>query len=86
MLDRDISSGSFDERDEKQTQRALLAVLLREFPSQLTRDRLRTRGFREAVALEVAIRNLAVAGLLWREGEVVVPTLPARHFDWLELP
>jgi hypothetical protein len=85
MPDRDISSGSFDERGEKKTQRALLAVLLREFPTQLTRDRLRTRGFREPATLEVAIRNLAVTGLLWCEGEVMLPTLAARHFDWLEL-
>jgi hypothetical protein len=80
------SPGSFDERGERQAQRALLSVLLHEFPSQLTRERLRPRGFREADALEVAIRNLEVVGLLWCEGEVVAPTLPARHFDWLELP
>jgi hypothetical protein len=79
------SPGSFDEREKKQTQRAVLAYLLYEFPDHLTRERLRGRGFKDAVELEVAIRNLAVAGLVWCEGEYVMPTLAARHMDWLDL-
>ena len=65
-------------------QRAVLAFLLHEFPKQLTRDDLKWRGFGEADALRQAIRNLSLTGLLWCEGEVVLPTLPARHFHWLE--
>jgi hypothetical protein len=48
----------------------VLALLLHEFPKQLTRDDLKQ-----------AIRSLDLVGLLWCEGEVVLPTLPARHLD-----
>lgn len=74
-----------DERQDKGTQRAVLTLLLHEFPKQLTRDDLKWRGFGDAEALKQAIRSLDLVGLLWCEGEVVLPTLPARHFDWLEL-
>jgi hypothetical protein len=78
------SPRSADEREDKPTQRAVLALLLHEFPTQLTKDALRYKvgGGDER---ERAIRNLAVVGLLWCEGDFVLPTLAARHFDWLEL-
>lgn len=79
------SPRSIDEREDKPTQRALLALVLHEFPKQLTREDLRCRGFGDSDALARALRNLATVGLLWCEGGVAVPTLPARHFDWLEL-
>jgi hypothetical protein len=79
------SQRSANEREDERTQRAVLALVLHEFPAQMTRDDLRCRGFGDADALERAIRELATAGLLWCEGDVVLPTLPARHFDRLEL-
>lgn len=75
----------FNERQDKRSQRALLALLLHEFPAHLTRDDLWRRGI-DYEPLERAISSLSVAGLLWEEGGIVLPTLPARHFDWLELP
>jgi hypothetical protein len=79
------SSRSGNEREDKRTQRAVLSLLLHEFPAQLTREDLRQRGLGVGEAVERAIRNLALVGLLWCEGAVVLPTLAARHFDWLEL-
>jgi hypothetical protein len=52
----------------------------------MTRDDLKWRGFGDADALANAIRNLETVDLLWCQGAVVLPTLAARHFDWLELP
>jgi hypothetical protein len=77
---------SSDEREDKGTQRAVLALLLHEFPVQMTRDDLKWRGFGDAEALANAIRNLETVDLLWCQGAVVLPTLAARHFDWLESP
>jgi hypothetical protein len=74
-----------DEREDKRTQRAVLALVLHEFPAQMTRDELKWRGFGDAYALTDAIRNLEIVDLLWCQGSVVLPTLAARHFDWLEL-
>lgn len=77
------SQRSADEREDKPTQRAVLGMVLHEFPAQLTRDDLKYKvgGGDER---ERAIRNLSIVGLLWCEGEFVLPTLAARHFDWLE--
>ena len=70
---------------DKQLQRAVLALSLNAFPEQLTRDEFLLRGFaRDYWDLEQAVRDLSLAGLLWRQGEVVLPALPARHFHWLE--
>jgi hypothetical protein len=74
------------EREDRRTQRALLAFVLHEFPLQRTRQELLYRGFKADDGLEQAISKLATVGLLWCEGDVVLPTLAARHFDWLELP
>lgn len=75
-----------DERDDKRTQRALLAFVLHEFPAQRTRQELLYRGFEADDGLGEAIAMLVTVGLLWCEGDVVLPTISARHFDWLELP
>jgi hypothetical protein len=72
-------------REDKRMQRAVLALVLHEFPAQLTRDELKWKGLDGGDPLERAINNLDLAGLLWCEGDVVLPTLAARHFDWLEL-
>lgn len=80
------SPPSFDEREDKPMQRAVLALLLYEFPTQITREGLRyTLGSDKGKELEHALRSLDAVGLVWREGDFVLPTLAARHFDWLEL-
>ena len=72
------------EREHKQNQRALLALALHEFPTRLQRRKL---GWQIAIGepLERAITDLVNSGLLFCEGDEMLPTLPARHFDWLEL-
>jgi hypothetical protein len=76
----------FDEREDKPMQRAVLSLLLHEFPTHLTREELRyTLGSDKGKELEHALRSLDAVGLVWREGDFVLPTLAARHFDWLEL-
>lgn len=80
------SQRSFDEREDKPTQRAMLALLLHEFPKQISREDLGFFGLERGEPVQRAIENLVVAGLAWCEGPFVMPTLAARHFDWLELP
>jgi hypothetical protein len=80
------SQRSPDEREDKPMQRAILAFLLYEFPTQLTKEELRyVMGSDKGKEVSRAIRNLDGVGLVWREGDFVLPTLAARHFDWLEL-
>ena len=79
------SQRSIDEREDKPMQRALLSLVLHEFPAQMTRDDLKWRGLGSGAPVERAIDNLRLVGLLWCEGDFALPTLPARHFDWLEL-
>lgn len=78
------SSRSRSEREDKRTQRAVLAFVLHEFPAQMTREDLRLHGLGVGGPVTQAIDNLALVGLLFCEGEVVLPTLAARHFEWLE--
>lgn len=73
------------ERDHKKNQRALLALALFEFPAHLHRRKLGWQ-ITTGEPLEQAITDLVIAGLLFREGDEILPTLPARYFDWLELP
>ena len=80
------SQHSADEREDKRTQRAMLALLLHEFPKQLSREDLGFFGFERGEPVQRAIENLVTVGLVWCEGPFVLPTLAARHFDWLELP
>lgn len=70
--------------EDKKIQRTLLALALFEFPTHLHR---RDLGWQIAIgeSLDRAITDLAIAGLLFCEGDEMVPTLPARHFNWLEL-
>jgi len=72
------------ERAHKRNQRALLSLALHEFPTHLQR---RSLGWQIAIGepLERAITDLVNTGLLFCEGDEMLPTLPARHFDWLEL-
>ena len=85
-MQANISPPSFDEREDKPMQRAVLALLLYEFPAQLTREELRYAvDSGKGKEISRAVRCLDVAGLVWCEGDFVLPTLAARHFDWLEL-
>lgn len=87
MQDHPSSSPpSFDEREDKPMQRAVLALLLYEFPTQLTREELRYAiDSGKGKEISRAVRCLDAVGLVWCEGDFVLPTLAARHFDWLEL-
>jgi len=73
------------DRENKQLQRAILGTVLHEFPKHLTRQDLRERGF-GGRPMERAVFVLHSVGLLFCVDEIVLPALPARHFDWLELP
>lgn len=75
-----------DEREEKPTQRAMLALVLHEHPKQISREDMGFFGLERGEPVQRAIENLVTVGLVWCEGPFVLPTLAARHFDWLELP
>jgi hypothetical protein len=69
---------------EQQLQRVVLALLLCEFPRKLKRSQIAVQIIK-LERLDVAIDELHHAGLVWCEGDYVMPTLPARHMDWLEV-
>jgi len=52
----------------------------------MSRQDLIWRGFMGDEALGPSLTALALVGLVFCEGEVLLPTIAARHFDWLELP
>jgi hypothetical protein len=80
------SQRSPDEREDKPTQRAVLSLLLHEFPAQVTKEQLRyTLGTDKGKEIWWAVGNLSQVELVWCEGDFLLPTLAARHFDWLEL-
>ena len=69
-------------------ERAVLALLLDEHPTWLTIGELTLafdcgEGFAVGDAVDRAVRELASAGLLRREGDVLAPTRPALYFDGL---
>jgi hypothetical protein len=84
-------SPSPTERDDAVVQRAVLAFVLAEHPTQLTIPDLarelceRPEDFAEGDAVERAVRNLAGVGLLHRHDAFVLPTRAALHFDRLAL-
>lgn len=69
---------------EQQLQRALLALLLCEFPRKMEREALERR-YNFGGPVDVPIEELHAAGLVWCEGDYVMPTLAARHMEWLDL-
>jgi len=69
---------------DRANQRALLSLALFEFPQHLWIPQLAEQ-IAATDAVERAVTELITVGLLFRTGSVVLPTLPARHFDWLEL-
>ena len=71
-------------KQDRANQRALLSLALFEFPQHLPIRELPEK-IAAGDALEQAIAELVVVGLLHREASVVLPSIAARHFDWLEL-
>jgi hypothetical protein len=76
---------TYEEQGDKKLQRAILAFLLAEFPARHTRESLWLMGLGPLEPMEEAIHMLDVVGLVWRDGQAIVPTAAARHFEWLEL-
>ena len=76
--------------EDAQTQRAVLAVLLAEHPTQLTFSELARElschpgEFTERDDVERAVRDLAGVGLLHHQGTFVVPSRAALYYEWLE--
>lgn len=77
------SQRSENEREDERTQSAVLALVLAEHPAHLTAREL-AREIGEGDDFERAVRDLTAVGLLRREGESVLPTRGALHFDRLE--
>jgi hypothetical protein len=77
------SQRSANEREDERTQRALLAFVLHEHPAQLTADDL-TLEVGQADGTDRAIGVLVSVRLLRRQGESVLPTRAALHFERLE--
>lgn len=74
--------------EDRRTERAVLAVLLDEYPTRLTVNELirllDPKDFAEKDAIRRAVKELTGAGLLRVDGELVGPTRAAIHFDRLE--
>jgi predicted transcriptional regulator len=69
---------------DAQVQDAVLGVVLDQHLAALTTEEIaREFGDGEGDRIERAIRDLVAAGLLRREGESVLPTRAAIHFDSL---
>jgi hypothetical protein len=75
--------------EDKATEAAVLRQLLVLYPVQLTLKELKReivgeeRDFASADAVERAIRELSAAGLVHRNGEVVLPSRAALRLDEL---
>ena len=76
---------------DPRTERAVLALLLHEYPTLLSLEELAvalsgdSRHQDPAEAAERTVRALVAAGLLHRVGALLAPTRAALHFDRLEL-
>jgi hypothetical protein len=70
-----------EERGDKKTQRAILTLLLAEFPARHTEQGLWWMGLGATDELDEAIEMLDLVGLIWRDGSALVPTATARHFQ-----
>lgn len=74
--------------EDRRTERAVLALLLDEYPTRLAFQELalaldRCDGFADEDAIDRAVRELTGAGLLRREGAFLAPTRPALYLDGL---
>jgi hypothetical protein len=70
------------ERDDLRTQSGVLSLVLREHPTLLTATEIASE-VGPGDSTERAMRDLGAVGLLRREGETVLPTRAALHFDRL---
>lgn len=77
------SQRSDTEREDELVQGAVLALLLREHPTQLTDDDLALEVGQDD-ATRRATADLIAVGLLRRDGGSVLPTRAALRFDQLE--
>jgi hypothetical protein len=87
--DHPIYSGTDDPaREDRRTQRAVLAYLLDQFPNHLSRSELPfaldAKDFAEKDAIARAVRELTSARLLIALGDFISPSRAAIYFDWLE--
>jgi hypothetical protein len=78
------------ESEDATVQRAVLALLLAEHPTQMTVSELVGEvadrdDFAQRDAVERALRDLAAAGLVQRHRDLVLPTRAALHLDRLGL-
>lgn len=71
------------ERAEVRTQRAVLSLILHEYPVLLDWTDL-DEEIAPAADLNHAVSELVAVGLLSCEGATVLPTTAALHFEWLE--
>jgi len=85
MLERDSRREVARDEPDWKTQRAVMTLLLFAFPRSVSGKRLKQQ-IGDAEAVDRAVVELALVGLVWSEGKGLLPTLAARHMDWLELP
>lgn len=76
------SQRSSNEREDQTAQRAVLALVLYEYPAALTAREI-GREVGQDDATERALRDLVACGLLRREGESMLPTRATLQFDRL---
>ena len=67
------------------TQRAVMTTLLFAHPQAVDGKVLKEQ-IGDADAVDKAVVELALVGLVWTDGSGLMPTVAARHMDWLELP
>jgi hypothetical protein len=79
-----------NEHEDTMAQSAVIALVLAEHPTQITGAELArefcksAEDFSERDALDRAIRDLVGGGLLRLQGDSVLPTRAALHFDRLD--
>jgi hypothetical protein len=87
---REILNASSIKQEDNQLQRAVFELLLHEHPTTLTLIEIADRLFnsysdpRAGAPLAVAVRELAIGGLVKSQGPLVVLTKPALHVKELE--
>ena len=88
-MDRGPQEPADPVEEDAQTQRAVLAVLLAEHPTQITVAELARElsahpgGFTKTDDVDRAVGDLVGVGLLHRHGAFVVPTRAALRFEYL---
>ena len=85
MVERDSRREVARDEPDWKTQRAVMTLLLFAFPRSVSGKRLKQQ-IGDSDAVDKAVVELALVGLVWSEGKGLLPTLAARHMDWLELP